>query len=149
MARINYTGLLRATKDILETDPNVRAARATVEIGRAVVPAAASPHINIYEGRRTPSVQMLDGGQSQWYFVRWQLVVSVFSGEGMEDAMAQRDELLGHVEVAMMASRNLGGFLPNKPLLLLGGELMSNKGDVGFWAQGTLDLQVEIKATTN
>ena len=149
MARIDYTGLLRATRDVLEADPNVRAARATVEIGRAVVPTASSPHVNIYEGRRSPATQMLDGGASQWYFVRWTIVVSVFSGEGMEDAMAQRDELLGHVEVAMMGSRNLGGFLANKPLLLLGGELMSNKGDVGFWAQGTLDLQVEIKATTN
>src|SRR3990167_424208 len=131
MARIDYTGLLRATKDVLEADPNVRAARATVEIGRAVIPTAASPHVNIYEGRRTPSVQVIAGGTQQWYFVRWTIVVSVFSGEGMEDAMAQRDELLGHVEVAMMASRNVGGFLPNKPLLLLGGELMSNKGEIG------------------
>jgi hypothetical protein len=148
MARIDYTGILLATKDILEADSNIQQMRATVELMRTTIPIDISPHINIYEGRRDPSQQMLDMGTSQWYFFKWQLMVSAFSAAGFEDAGRQRDELLGYVELAMMKSRNLGGFLANKPLLLMGGDLHSMKVDNGLWATGTLDLRIELKATT-
>ena len=120
-----------------------------VELMRTVIPIDCSPHINIYEGRRDPAnVQMLAAGTVQWYFFKWQVMVSAFSAAGFEDAGRQRDDLLGYVELAMMGSRNLGGFLPNKPLLLLGGDLNSTRVDNGLWATGTLDLRIELKATT-
>lgn len=147
MARIDYTAILNGTKDTIANDPNVRALRATVEIGRAVLTMAVSPHVNIFEGRRDNATQVIAAGTRQRYVFRWQVVVSAFSAAGFEDAMSQRDELLGHVETALMADRNLNGALTLKQLQILGGEMQSNPGDNGFWSQASIDLAAEVSAT--
>jgi len=74
-------------------------------------------------------------------------VVSAFSAAGFEDAMSQRDELLGYVELALMSNRSLGGILTHQQLQLAGGELRSNPGDNRFWSQGAIDLTADVDAT--
>ena len=146
MARIDYTAILRGTRDTIANDANVRNLRATVEIGRAVLTTAVSPHVNIFEGRRDETTQVIAAGTRQRYLFRWQVVVSAFSAAGFEDAMAQRDELLGYVEMALIADRSLSGALA-KQLHLSGGELSSQSGDNGFWSQGAIDLSAEVTAS--
>lgn len=147
MARIDYFGILKATQDVLSADADLRNLRATVEIARAVVTTATSPHINIHEGRREDTRQALAAGTRQRYVFRWGIVVSVFSAKGAEDAMQQRDEVLGVVETVLMGNRNLGGKLADKQMLLRGGELRSEPGDNGWWSQGRIDLATEVVAT--
>ena len=148
MGRIDYTAILNGTKTVIENDANVRTLRATVEIGRAVLTMGISPHVNIFEGRRDNTTQVITAGKQQRYLFKWQVVVSAFSAAGFEDAMAQRDELLGHVETALMADRNLNGALTLKQLQILGGEMQSQPGDNGFWSQASIDLAAEVSATT-
>ncbi len=145
MARINYTAVLKGIRDLLTNDPNIRQLDAVIEISAPTV-VGMRPHINIFENRResTPG-QALASGTLQRYTVRWSLTVSTFSAESFEDASSQRDELLGHVEVALIRSRNLGGALANPALLLLGGALRSGPGDGGWWAEGDLDITAEVQ----
>lgn len=147
MARINYTAILNGTKTTIENDANVRNLHPSVDIARSVVPISATPHVNIFEGRRDPSTQIIAAGTRQRYIFRWQVVISAFSAAGFEDAMSQRDELLGHVETALMADRNLGGALTLKQLQILGGDMQSHPGDNGFWSQASIDLAAEVSAT--
>lgn len=147
MGRIDYTAILNGTKDVISNDQNVRALRATVEIGRAVLTMGVSPHVNIFEGRRDSATQVIAAGTRQRYTFRWQVVVSAFSAAGFEDAMAQRDELLGYVETALMADRNLNGALTLRQLQILGGDMQSQPGDNGFWSQAAIDLAAEVSAT--
>ncbi len=143
MARINYTAVLKGIRDLLTNDPNIRQLDAVIEISAPTV-VGMRPHINIFEGRRTPTPgQPLAAGTQTRYTIQWQINVSAFSGDGFADAGAQRDEVIGHVETALMASRNLGGILADKSLLLQGGDLRSGRGDSGFWAEGTIDLTAE------
>jgi hypothetical protein len=147
MGRIDYTAILNGTKTVIENDANVRALRATVEIGRAVLTMGLSPHVNIFEGQRDPSTQTIAAGTRQRYLFKWQVVVSAFSAAGTEDAMSQRDELLGYVETALMADRTLNGSLSLHQLHLLGGKMQSQPGDHGFWSQAAIDLAAEVSAT--
>lgn len=147
MSRIDYTAILNGTKDVISNDPNVRTLRATIEIARAVVPMSATPHVNIFEGRRENATQVIAAGTRQRYLFYWQVVVSAFSAAGCEDAMAQRDELLGYVETALMGDRTLNGALTLRQLQLLGGNMQSHPGDNGFWSQASIDLAAEVSAT--
>ena len=147
MARIDYTAILRGTRETIESNADIRALRATVEIGRAVLTNAVSPHVNIFEGRRDATTQVIAAGTRQRYVFRWQVVVSAFSAAGFEDAMAQRDELLSYVETALIADRSLKGALASRQLHLSGGELQSQPGDNGFWSQGAIDLSAEVTAS--
>ena len=147
MARIDYTAILRATKDIIAADANVQNLRATVEIARAVLSLEMSPHINIFEGKRDNAEQTITAGRQHRYNFQWQVMVSAFSAAGVEDAMMQRDEVLGYVELALMNDRSLGGVLTVKQLKLLGGQFRSQPGDNGFWSQAALDLSADITAT--
>jgi hypothetical protein len=147
MARINYTAILNGTKTTIANDANVRDLQATIEIARAVIPISASPHINIFELRRDPTTQPIAAGTRTRYLYRWQVVVAAFSGAGIEDAMAQRDELLGYVELALMTDRSLGGALISRQLQINGGEHGGGPGDNGFWAQAAIDLAAEVTAT--
>ena len=147
MGRINYTAILQGTKDTIANDTNVRDLQATVEIARAVVPISASPHVNVFEMGRDPTTQHIAAGTKVRYLYKWQVVVSAFSAAGFEDAMAQRDELLGYVELALMGDRSLGGSLTSRQLQILGGAMQSQPGDNGFWSQGAIDLAAEVSAT--
>ena len=147
MAKIDYTGIMKATRDTIANDANVRALRTTVEIARAVLTMNATPHVNIFEGRRVNATQVISAGKRHRYTLHWQVVVSAFSAAGFEDAMSQRDELLGYVELALMSNRSLGGILTHQQLQLAGGELRSNPGDNRFWSQGAIDLTADVDAT--
>lgn len=149
MARINYFGILEATKAVIEADADVRALHATVEITRPTITMNMSPHVNIHEGRRDNATQVIAGGTRQRYLFRWSVVVGVFSAAGFEDATRQRDELIGVVEIALMKNRDLNGALVGKQLLLQGGALQSEPTDAGFWSLGTIDLAAEVVASTS
>lgn len=149
MARINYTTLTKAIKDVLEKDPNVRSLGTTVEINRTALSVEYIPHVAIFERRRTPTPgQPLAAGTRTRYGIQWEIVATGYSADGFEDASEQRDELMGYVEVALMGNRNLGGALEDSSLMLGGGEFRGGPGEAGFISQITLTVTVEATATT-
>ena len=149
MARIRYYEYLKAIRDVLDDDSDLRVLRVKIEIGKVVVTAAQTPHINVVEISREPLRSAIAAGTLSRYRVRWKITVSTFSAAGFEDAMQQRDEVLGTVEVVLMRHRDLGGIMPSKQLVLEGGSLQSAPGEAGgFWAQADVDLSAEIQFST-
>lgn len=146
MARIRYYDYLKAIQDVLGANAELQELHATVEIGKATVLANQSPHINVTEIARDPLRPAIAAGTLSRYRVRWKVTVSTFSAAGFEDAMQQRDEVLGITEVCMMNNRDLGGIMSPKQLTLEGGSLQSGPSEAGgFWAQADLDLSAEIQ----
>lgn len=146
MARIRYYDYLKAIQDVLDADSGLRELNATVEIGKVTILANQSPHVNVTEIGREPLRSAIAAGTLSRYRVRWKITVSTFSAAGFEDAMQQRDEILGIAEVCMMNHRDLGGIMSPKQLVLEGGTLQSGPGEAGgFWAQADLDLSAEIQ----
>lgn len=149
MARIRYYDYLKAIRDVLDVDTDLQNLHVKIEIGKAIVTAAQTPHVNVTEISREPMRPAIAAGTLSRYRVRWKITVSAFSAAGFEDAMQQRDEVLGIVEVVMMKNRDLGGILPPRQLTLEGGSLQSAPGEAGgFWAQADLDLSAEIQFST-
>lgn len=149
MARIRYYDYLKAIQDVLDADADLQGLHIKIEIGKAVITAAQTPHINVTEISREPLRPAIAAGTLSRYRVRWKITVSTFSAAGFEDAMQQRDEVLGITEIAMMKSRDLGGILSAKQLTLEGGSLQSAPGEAGgFWAQADIDLSAEIQFST-
>jgi len=147
VARIDYGAITQAIRDVIAGDPDVRKLDATVEIGAPV--AVGFPFVGVYEGRRSLTAgQPLAAGTRTRYRVDWDVWVANFSGESFADAASGRNELLGYVEVALMANRGLLGSVGNNSLMLQGGVLEGGRAEGGFIAQASLGLTVEVEATT-
>jgi hypothetical protein len=151
MARIDYTALVKAIKDVMANDSSVvEFGDVTINIGAVpVLTAGMLPHIGVYEGSRSPTTgQSIAAGTRTRYTLRWEVWVTTFSSHSFEDAASRRDELLGHVEVALMKNRDLGGALSNSSLMLHGGQLFSGPGNGGWIAEGNVVLTGELEITT-
>jgi hypothetical protein len=147
MARIDYSGLAQAIKTIIDADPNVRDYQATIEINPGTIALDKMSHIAIYERTHSKlSGQPIAAGKQMRKGLRWEIVVSAL-GRDFATASETRDELLGYVELALMANRTLGGALPSGSLELGGGELTGGPSDTGFVSQGSLIVTAEATAT--
>ena len=151
MARIPYGQYTRAIQDVILNDASIIKYGVTVDIGRPpTLGLGMMPHIGIYEGSRFPSPgQTIAAGTRIRYNLNWNVWVAIFSGAGYADALDQRDEILGVLEITMMKNRDLGGLLPNKPLNLGGGDLRSGPGSGGFIAEGSLSLSLEVEGSSS
>lgn len=150
MARISYTATLKAIKQVIEEDPDVRRLEPRVEANAPIPVDLDKPFIAVYEGRRDPSGgQDLAAGTRTRYVVTYEVQVHCFSAESQADAGEQRDEVLGTVEIALMRKRSLGGALDDSSLMLRGGPLGGGAGPQGgFISSGGLSISVEAVAST-
>ena len=151
MARIDYAAITEAIAAVITSDPNVRKARATVDIAKpAPIGIGMMPFIGVYEKTWTAQGvgQALAGGTRNRQRIRWDIWVVVFSAAGYRDAAGQRDDLLGHVQVALMANRNLNGTLSDHSLDFVSGELRSGPFETGLLAEGSIGITAEETATT-
>ena len=150
MARINYGAIAKARLDNVEREPNVRAADATVELNASYRDTGQRPSIVVFETRRSAvPLQDIAAGSRQRYRVTWEIWVATFSADSFADAASHRDELIGHIEVALMNNRNLDGLLPAKNLILEGGEFRGGPGaESGYVAEGSIVCSAEVTATT-
>lgn len=147
MARVNYGGIAKAIKAVIEADPNVRDYQATVELNPGTIALDKFAHVGVYERtRRAPGSQPIAAGRQARFGLRWDVIVSAF-GRDFETASQTRDEILGHIEIALMANRTLGGALASGSLELGGGELTGGPTDTGFVSQGSISLSAEVTAT--
>ena len=147
MARINYGGLAKAIKSVIEADPSVRDYDATVEVNPGTVALEKFPHVAVYERKHALTAgQPLAAGQQTRKRLQWEVIVSAI-GKNFEEASETRDDLLGCIEVALMGNRALGGALTNGSLMLAGGDLTGGPVDTGVISQGSIMVTAEATAS--
>lgn len=150
MARIKYGELAEAIRTVIEQDREVQKAQATVICAQPpVMGSSAMPYICVFERARTSAWgQTLAAGTRRRYQLNWEVWITTVSGNGFADAVSQRDDLLGYVEIALMKNRTLGGKLADASLMIHGGDLRSGPGGVGFVAEGSITVSAEAEAST-
>ncbi len=150
MARVNYGALTIAIETVLSGDAELRNWGVTVEaVPSLPIHVNKFPHVGIFEGSRSPtSGQPIASGQRTRYALRWKVVVTAM-GKTYAEASQARDEIMGFVEIALMADRTLGGALSGGSLTLGGGDFVSGSAEGGgLVAQADLTLTAEVTAST-
>ena len=149
MARVDYFGIEEAIKTVLEAN----AALAGVQVGieeELPFTAAVDPQVEIYlERRDAPELQPLAGGQRTRFLVRFSIWCYGVSLDSIAKACEVRDDLIGAVELALMADRTLGGTV--NASWLEGGAFDTKEtpgASSGFGMGGEIILMADVKATT-
>lgn len=125
MAAVDYSGIRDKLKDILEADARTSGARIFIEEEPQFGLADQQAVIAVFMDRRdapAPS-QGLAAGKRTRYFLRLSLWVVAFSLENYKGACDRRDEVLGNLELVLMANRTIGDKVTSA--WLEGGEMFS------------------------
>lgn len=152
MAWVNYTEIAQEIKAILEADPTlggdpVRPVKVDIEPEHVKV-SAETPWVEIRLVRRDApdGMQPLAGGKVLRQLLRLQIACWEFSFDGLEQAGALRDRLLGRVETALQKNHTLNDLVITA--WITGGEFETAPGLEAFLAKGTIDLIADVKSTT-
>ena len=149
MARLDYFGIEEAIKTLLEANTNLTGVQVGLE-EELPFTAAADAQVEIYLVRRdTPELQPLAAGQRTRFLVRFSIWCYGVSFESIAKACEARDDLVGNVEISLMADRSLGGTVNSS--WLEGGAFETKEapgGSSGFGMGGEIILMADVKATT-
>ncbi len=147
--RVDYYSILTAIRDAIIRDTEVErhdpAITQRVYIERPLF--LEPPAIFVYRDRRdaVEGNQRISFGQR----VDYDLQISIWCMEGdfesAEAASRRCDDLLGKVEVALLADRTLGNTV--NTIILTGGEFVSGE-DNGFYSAAEIALVARIHART-
>lgn len=148
MARVDYYAIETAVQAILQADATLAGTTVVVE-GELVFGSEQTPWVGIYLDRRDAPAdrQRIAAGTRTVFLIRLALWCWEYSVEGEAKAIQLRDDLVGKVEVALMANRTLSGTVTTS--WLEGGELPSGRlPETGWVSGGEIVLIAEAKATT-
>lgn len=150
MARADYYAVESAIKTLLDADSTLTGVQVGIEEELAFG-ASTAGQVEIYlERRDAPAdLQALRAGQTTRFLVRLSLWCYGFSIESVAKACQLRDDLMGKVEVALMANRTLSGSV-NK-FYLDGGEFDNQESPSpahGFGMGGSIIVIADLTART-
>lgn len=147
MARIPYYEIENEIAEILRADEELQSVNVTVE---DVTEMEAGAWIGIYLLGRTvpPDGQPLAAGTRTRFRLDIALWCWEYSLDSMADAVRKRDDLVGKVELTLMANRTFNNLVNYS--FLNGGELQTAQLDetAGFIAGGEILVQADITAST-
>lgn len=148
MSRVDYYDLATEIREILIADDTLEGVQVTVEDD---APLDSGPWVSVVlVNRSTPMGQPLAGGTRTRFNVRFSLWCWQFSLESTGVASKLRDDLVGKVEIALMANRTLNNKVASS--WLEGGDMMServqNDNISGYIAGGEVILIADITAST-
>jgi hypothetical protein len=120
MPQIDYHAITQKIREVLTGWPAL--AEATVTAERDVAFGfERTPWVNVRLARRTPTEgQPVAAGGATRYHVEWAIECWAWHADGPEAAAKQRDDIIAHVERALMSNRLLGGLVTGS--WLAGGE---------------------------
>lgn len=148
MAAINYSGIRTQIKSILEGDAALAGTRIYIEEEPQFGLSDVQKAIAVFTDRRTapPSEQSLAAGKRTRYYLRTLFVVLFFDTASFDAACTGRDDLLGALELVLMANRTLGGLVATS--WLEGGAFYSGRTAQGypFVSVAELDMTSEVSA---
>lgn len=150
MAAPDYSGILSAFKTIIEADSRIEALGVKVYVeqdpvfgmpddgGRAVV--------LLLNNRRMDPGQSMSAGKRTRYILRWSAWAACFDMNSYREAAIKRDEVLGILELILMANRTIDGLVTASQLS--GGEFMSsrNADESAFVAMAETVMESEVSA---
>ena len=147
MARVDYFGIEAAIQDILQADANLSGVQVLVE------PAMVHQEgdvVAIYVDRRSApaDLQTISAGTRTRFLVSFSLWCYHMNLD-VPTALQKRDDLMGKVEVALMAvNRNLNSTVNMS--WLEGGEFLNGQSENNdiFMAGGEIQLIADVTATT-
>lgn len=146
--RVDYYGIETAIKDILEADAgNDLPDNLKVFIESQIAfNDEGCPGVYIYLDRRDapPQIQRIAAGTRTDMEVDLSLWCAEFH-DSVEDASRLRDDLIGKVEVALMADRTLNDTVT--AFWLRGGDFNMLQ-DNGFLSMGEIKMRARVVATT-
>ncbi|HEV8639643.1 MAG TPA: hypothetical protein VGV13_00915 [Methylomirabilota bacterium] len=147
MARVDYFAIEQAIQTVLKAAPDLSGTQVVIE-EELQFGSEATPRVGIYLMRRdAPSgLQALAAGQQTRFLVRFEIRCAAYSLDAVATAISLRDDLVGKVEVALMASRSLNGTVISS--WLEGGDLPSAQTGDGWTSRGDVILIADVKATT-
>ena len=146
MAKIPYFEIENEISEILRADSTLEGVNITVE---DVTDIEAGAWVGIYLlGRSVPEGQPLAAGTKTRFRLDIALWCWEYSLDSMADAIRKRDDLIGKVEIVLMANRTFNNMVDYS--FLGGGELQSAQLDetAGFIAGGEILVQADITAST-
>ena len=148
MARVDYFDIANEVKEVLIADSSLQGVQVTVE-DDAPLDSGAWVSV-VLVNRNTPSGQSLANGTRTRFHIKFSLWCWQFSLESTGTASKLRDDLVGKVEIVLMANRTLNNKVGNS--WLEGGDMMSeriqNDNISGYIAGGEVVLVVDITAST-
>jgi hypothetical protein len=148
MAAIDYYGLEQAIKTRLEAYAPLAGVRVLIEEPMQSALADTGNIVCVYLESRVPhGSQFLANGEQTRFLIRFSIWVASFHMEGMAAALEARDDLIGKVELALMADRTLGSNVDTS--WLEGGELFALAGQgFPFTAGGEIILIADKSAVS-
>jgi len=145
MARLDYYAIEVAIKTILDAT-----LLATTVLIEEVVAYIEGPLVVIYlDRRRAPAeLQQLSAGTSTRFELDLTLWCLALSYDGVREASQLRDNIIGQVEVAMMADRTIGGTVMSS--WIEGGEFRNSRteDDSGFISAGEVKIIASARSST-
>lgn len=146
MPRVNYFDIESELAEILRANSTLDGVNITVE---SVTELEAGSWVGIYlVGRELPEGQPLAAYTRMRYKLNFVIWCWEYSLDSIADAIRQRDDLVGRVEIALMKNSTLNGKVSY--CFLEGGELQSAQvaETSGYVAGGEIILKADVTATT-
>jgi len=149
MARLDYYGLMKEMQDILELSTSIDGVQIAIEEEEPYGPDN-TPFIGISIPERSSPIELqrISAGRKQAYLVVFSVWCWCFDFESKPNAIRNRDDLLGTVEVELMkgTARTLNGKVESGRID--GGELSTATLDgVGFFSGGEIKFIAEATAS--
>lgn len=142
MSAIQYREIVDSLRQIFESDPRTADAGVYVEKDLAVDTVGVQKAIVIVLDKRKPSDdQPIAAGRR----TRWELHIGVWAcgfAIEAEEASRIRDQLLGEVELVLMANRTIRDKVAGS--WLMGGEFVSVSGDTNSFSSAETVLVADV-----
>jgi hypothetical protein len=145
MLAIDLWEIRLAVKDAIEADAECYQIKVEVEREMVIGPGDTPVAIVYLEERSAPSEDQALGLGRVDFQLLFNVLVGCFSMAGPDVAAKRRDEAIGAVEGALMASGKLGGGVTS--LRLLGGRMLQSRDTAGFMAWGEVRFSCRAWAT--
>lgn len=146
MSRIDYFEIETEIAEILKADATIGGVQVTVEDDLNL---EVGPWVSIYLERRDPTAgQPLAAGTRTRMQLRFSIWCWQYSLDSITEACKNRDDLVGKVEVVLMANRSLNSKVNYS--WLEGGEIQSARvpDTSGYVAGGEVVVIAEVMAST-
>lgn len=146
MAAVDYHGIAQAIAEVLRSDSRLYGVPVLVESRVPMTDLQAGFIGVMLRSRRATDGQPIAAGTRMRLEVAYEVWCYGYSlNDQAAGSYERRDELIGLVELILMANRDLRGSV--NVLWLNGGEFESSQTDQGFLVGGSISVTVEVLAT--
>jgi len=132
----DYTGIGKAIKALLEAIDEVYVFLETP----INTYSTSGPEVGIFLDREDNEEHTIGGDNPYMTTLHFELICQDFSPDGVEEACAKRDTLVGKVRDALKADRTLGGKIETSQIGNLSFE--TARGEAGFYSAASIPLKV-------